>query len=104
MCHALVELCQELFRFFRDSGYLRRPRTDLWPGRSWQPQDWEVRFLLDSVAQQRQLETLLAKVGYTAGHSFRRHGKRMHALYGPDAVALFEDLWDHFAPRGRPRT
>jgi hypothetical protein len=100
--YLLEEVWEELFRFFRDYGYLRRPRVDLWPGRSQGARDWEVRFLLDSTAQRRELQALLAHAGYDAGQTVRRHGKRMHALYGPQAVALVEELWDHFEPRRRP--
>jgi hypothetical protein len=92
----LGELWAEIFRFFRSHGYIRRPRRDR-VQQAPAPDAWEVRFFLDSPAQVRELQALLAQGNYRFGKPYRKYGKYLLPLQGQETVELIEELWQHAA-------
>jgi hypothetical protein len=89
----LEELWRALFHFFRDHGYLGRPRRDAPAGTRSSDGDWGVCFVLDTVGHARQLQGLLRQAAYPPEEVFRRHGKWLVHLPGREAVELVSELW-----------
>jgi hypothetical protein len=85
------QLWAEIWGFYTRSGYIRRPRDEYRYLHS-ERMDWEVRFLLQSKRELRQLQQLLEQAGFLVDEPFRRFRLHMQPLYGQETVEQFMAL------------
>jgi hypothetical protein len=68
-------------QFYREHGYVRRPR-----GGVGQARDWEIRFVFQRTSQMKPLQRLLGEMGFQPGPGYRRYGFLMLPLRGRQSV------------------
>jgi hypothetical protein len=108
--HATAATATLLLRWFERAGYVRTcdPERRLHEGQAYK-KGYEVRFLLASRDEVREVRRLARAVGLRPGAAYAKHQRIVQPLYGATAVDWFvsrlpvgrERVAMGFSPRGR---
>ncbi len=81
---------RRLAELFADSGYVREPAAERLTEDRGYKKGWEVRFVVRSEWELREVRSLLVLLGFRPGRAYQHVGPRtIQPVYGRRAVELF---------------